>query len=156
MTALPTEPGELKLHVKGRAQQGLADERDETVIVEGIAAILFELVDINDPVEVGGETTYEIRVSNQGSKAATEVRVVALLPPQMQAIHADGPARHVIDGQRVLFDPVSQLAPKADMTYTVKVKALEAGDLRLRVQVVTDEIRVPITKEESTRVYAED
>ena len=84
------------------------------------------------------------------------MRLVALLPPQMQAVSADGPARHVIDGQRVLFDPVSQLAPKADMTYTVKVTALEAGDLRLRVQVMTDEIRTPITKEESTRVYAEE
>jgi uncharacterized repeat protein (TIGR01451 family) len=156
VTALPIEPGELRLHVKGRAQQGLTDEHDEVVIVEGIAAILFELVDINDPIEVGGETTYEIRVINQGSKGASDVRVVALLPPQLQAVSADGPARHVIDGQRVLFDPVGQLAPKADMTYTVKVKAIGAGDLRLRVQVLTDEIRTPITKEESTRVYSEE
>ncbi len=156
VTALPIEPGELRLHVKGRAQQGLTDEHDEIVTVEGIAAILFELVDINDPIEVGGETTYEIRVINQGSKSASDVRVVALLPPQLQAVSAEGPARHVIDGQRVLFDPVLQLAPKADMTYTVKVKALGAGDLRLRVQVLTDEIRTPITKEESTRVYSEE
>ena len=156
VTALPVEPGELKLHVQGRAKQGLSDELDETVVVEGIAAILFELVDVNDPIEVGGETAYEIRVINQGSKSATNVRVVALLPPQLQAIGADGPARHAIDGQRVLFEPVGQLAPKADMTYTVKAKALAAGDLRLRVQVVTDEIRTPITREESTRVYSEE
>jgi uncharacterized repeat protein (TIGR01451 family) len=156
LTALPTEPGELKLHIQGRAQQGLTDEHDETVVVEGIAAILFELVDVNDPIEIGGETSYEIRVINQGSKAANNVRLVALLPPQMQALSAEGPVRYVVDGQRVLFDSLSQLAPKADTTYTVKVKALEAGDLRLRVQVVTDEIRTPITKEESTRVYSEE
>ena len=156
VTALPVEPGELKLHVQGRAKQGLLDELDETVVVEGIAAILFELVDVHDPIEVGGETSYEIRVINQGSKSASNVRVVALFPPQMQPVGAEGPARHVIDGQRVLFDPVGQLGPKADMTYTVKAKALAAGDLRLRVQVVTDENRTPITREESTRVYSEE
>jgi hypothetical protein len=29
------------------------------------------------------------------------------------------------------------------------------GDLRLRVQVMTDEMRSPVTKEESTHVYAD-
>ncbi len=156
VTALPVEAGDLKLHVRGRAQQGLVDELDETVVVEGIAAILFELVDVQDPIEVGGETSYEIRVINQGSKSASNIRVVALFPPQLQPLGGDGPARHVIDGQRILFEPVGQLGPKADMTYTVKAKALAAGDLRVRVQVVTDENRTPITREESTRVYSEE
>jgi uncharacterized repeat protein (TIGR01451 family) len=138
------------------AKGGLTDEHEETVSVEGIAAILFELADVNDPVELGGETTYEIRVINQGSKAATNVKLVALLPKQMEPISADGPARHTIDGQRVLFDPIAQLAPKADTTYSIKVKAQEAGDLRLKVQLLTDDLKAPITKEESTRVYAEE
>ena len=86
--------------------------------MEGLAAIVFELSDVNDPIEVGGETTYEVRVINQGTKAATNLRVVALLPPEMKPLSADGPARHVIDSQRVLFDPLAQLAPKADTTYT--------------------------------------
>ena len=33
---------------------------------------------------------------------------------------------------------------------------LKAGDQRFRVQLTTDEIRTPITKEESTRVYADE
>jgi uncharacterized repeat protein (TIGR01451 family) len=156
LTAMPVEPGELKLQVKGQAKQGLADQQEETTTVEGLAAVQFELVDVNDPIEVNGQTTYEIRVTNSGSKAATNLRLVALLPPEMKAVGAEGPSRHVVDGQRVLFDPVRTLAPKADTTYTVKVQGLQAGDLRIRVQLLTDEIRNPITKEESTRVYTDE
>jgi uncharacterized repeat protein (TIGR01451 family) len=156
LTLLPIEQGELKLQVKGKGQQGLADDHEEAITVEGLAAIVFELSDVNDPIEVGGETTYEVRVINQGTKSATNLRVVALLPPEMKPLSADGPARHVIDSQRVLFDPLPQLAPKADTTYTIKAQGLKAGDLRIRVQIVSDELTTPITKEESTRVYADE
>ncbi|HTU25208.1 MAG TPA: hypothetical protein VMF30_07415 [Pirellulales bacterium] len=155
LTTLPTEPGELHLQIAATAKGNLNDKIDEAVFVEGIAAIMFEVADVNDPVEVGGETTYEVRVVNQGSKASSNVRLVLLLPPELQAIGAEGPTGHAIDGQRVLFEPLVQLAPKADTTYSVKVKAGAVGDLRLRVQVMTDEMRSPVTKEESTHVYAD-
>ncbi len=156
VSTLPTEPGELHLQINARARGNLSDKVDETVFVEGIAAILFEVVDVNDPVEVGGETTYEIRVVNQGSKASSNVRLVVLLPAELQPIQADGPTGHAIDGQRVLFEPIKQLAPKADTTFSVRVKANATGDLRMRVQVMTDEMRSPVTKEESTHVYADE
>jgi uncharacterized repeat protein (TIGR01451 family) len=156
MTALPLEPGELKLQVRGTARQGLSDTVEDNVIVEGLAAIMFELLDVQDPVEVNGQATYEIHLVNQGSKAAANVQIVALLPPEMRPLGASGPVRFNIDGQRVLFEPLSQLAPKADTTYTIKAQALQAGDSRLRVQLMSDEIRTPITKEESTRVFSDE
>ena len=110
---------------------------------------------MHDPIEVQGETTYEIRVINQGSKAATNVRVAALLPPELKPLGADGPVRHVIDGQRVVFEPISQLAPKADTTFSIKAQGLQPGDVRVKVQLMSDDIRTPITKEESTRVYSD-
>jgi uncharacterized repeat protein (TIGR01451 family) len=156
LTTLPMQPGETKLLVKGTAKQGLADEREETVSIAGLAAINFQLSDVNDPIEAGGQTSYEVRVTNQGSKAASNVRVVALLPREMKAISAEGPVHYTIEGGRVVFEPLKQLAPKADTSYTIKVQALEPGDLRLRVQITTDEIREPITKDESTRVFGDE
>jgi len=156
LTTLAVEAGDLKLQISGKAAMGLTDSIEEDVLVEGVAAIFFELVDVNDPIEVGGETSYEIRVINQGSAAATNVRLVALLPPEMKALNAEGPVQHTIEQSRVLFEPLGQLAPKADTMYTIKVQGQAAGDLRLRVQIVTDQITNPITKEESTRVYSDE
>jgi hypothetical protein len=74
----------------------------------------------------------------------------------MKQLSADGPTRHRAEGQHVLFEPIKQLAPKADATFTIKVKAIEPGDQRLEVQVATDEIREPVSKQESTRVFGEE
>jgi uncharacterized repeat protein (TIGR01451 family) len=156
LTTLPIEAGEQTVRVEGTAQRGLAAEKEEVILIEGVAAILFQVVDVADPIEVGGETTYEIRVVNQGSKAANNVEIVALLPAEMKPIGAEGPTRHELDGQQVRFAPLERLAPKADTTYRLRVQGLEPGDMRVRVQLLTDEIRTPVTKEESTRFYADE
>ena len=155
LVTIPIEAGEQQIRIEGKADGGLADQKQQSVAVEGLAAILFEVADVSDPIEVGGETTYEIRVVNQGSKASSSVRVVCLLPQGMTAISATGPTRYDLEAGRVVFAPLGRLAPKADTTYTVKVKAEQAGDQRVRVQILTDEMKSPVTEEESTRVYAD-
>ncbi|REK15516.1 MAG: DUF11 domain-containing protein [Planctomycetota bacterium] len=156
LTTLPLEAGDARLLIKGSSKDGLKDESEEVVSIEGLAAINFQLSDIKDPIEVGAETSYEIRVTNQGSKAASNVRLAALVPAGMKPLSAEGPVRHQIEGQYVRFEPLRQLAPKADTVFTIKVKAVQPGDQRVEVQVATDEIREPIAKQESTRVYGDE
>jgi uncharacterized repeat protein (TIGR01451 family) len=156
LTTLPLEAGEARLLIKSSSKAGLKDEREEVLAIEGLAAINFQLSDLKDPIEIGGETAYEIKVTNQGTKAATNVRLAALVPPGLKAVSAEAPARYRIEGQHVLFEPLKQLAPKADASFTIKVKAVAAGDQRLEVQVATDEIRDPVAKQESTRVFGDE
>ncbi len=155
LVALPVEPGQHVMHFNTKARDGLTDETQKEVTVEGIAALMFEVVDMDDPIEVGGETTYEIRVVNQGSKAAANVQVMAIMPPGLRALSGQGDTRHTIQGERVVFAPLAQLGPKAESTFRIQAQGVRAGDQRVRVQITTDEIREPITKEESTRVYAD-
>jgi hypothetical protein len=56
----------------------------------------------------------------------------------------------------VLFDPLPKLAPRADTAFRIRVQGLRPGDLRVRVQLLTAEMESPVTKEESTRVYADE
>lgn len=156
LVTMPVRPGEHSLRIRSTAARGVEAESEQPVLIEGIAAILFEVRDVVDPIEVGGETVYEISVLNQGSKAATNVRVHVLLPPEMEPVAAEGPTQHLIEGRQVAFEALSRLAPKADTMYRLRVRGLEPGDLRVRVQLLTDEMRdVPVTKEESTRVYSD-
>mgnify|MGYP002623137553 FL=1 len=156
--ALAVDAGAQALRVEGKSAEGLSHASSHEVLIEGVAAIHFQVADVEDPVETGGETTYEIRVVNQGSKGATNVQLAALVPPQMQLLAAEGPTRHNVEGaagqQRVVFEPLPQLAPRADTTYRVRVQAVQPGDSRLRVQLMTDDMQEPVTKEESTRIYA--
>jgi uncharacterized repeat protein (TIGR01451 family) len=156
LVTLPVEPGQQSLKLTGTASRGLKTEKEQQVVIEGIAAVLFQVSKTADPVEVGGETTYEIKVVNQGSKAATNVRVAVNLPAEMKAVAAEGPTRNLIDGTRVMFDGLARLAPKADTTYHIRAQAMQPGDLRARIQLMTDEMSTPVTKEESTRVFADE
>jgi uncharacterized repeat protein (TIGR01451 family) len=158
LVTMPVEAGQHAIKLRGTAQKGLIVEKEQPVLVEGVAAILFQVADSADPVEIGGETTYEVRVMNQGSKAAANVRLSVILPPELKPVAAEGPTRHgLVDGNRVNFDGLASLAPKAEMIYRVKVKALKAGDLRACFELLTDDMQSrPVKKEESTRVYADE
>lgn len=155
LVALPVEAGEQTLRIDTQASQGLTDHTEKRVHVEGLAALMFEVVDTQDPIEVGGETVYEIRVTNQGSKSAVNVQVVARMPAGIRAISAVGETGHTIGAERVEFAPLARLDPKSAVTYRIGVQGLQAGDQRVHVQITTDEIQQPITKEESTRVYSD-
>ena len=94
LVTMPVEAGQHALRLRGTAQKGLIVEKEQPVLVEGIAAILFQVADTVDPIEIGGETTYEVHVVNQGSKAAANVRLAIDLPPELKPLAAEGPTRY--------------------------------------------------------------
>jgi uncharacterized repeat protein (TIGR01451 family) len=155
LVALPIESGTQTMRVATKAREGLEDSTDKQVLVEGIAALTFEVVDVEALVAVGDNTTYEIKLQNQGSKEATNVQVVAIMPPGIRAVSGQGETRHTIQGERVTFAPVPQLAPKSETTFSIQAQGIRPGDQRVRVQITSDDTQQPITKEVSTRVYAD-
>lgn len=156
LVTLPVQPGDHTLEVEGRAREGLRDRTTQQVTVEGLAAIMFEVADTADPIEVGGTTSYDIRVVNQGSKAASNVQVKVMVPQGMKVTGATGETRHVVEAEGVIFAPLTKLAPKADSVFRVQLEGTRPGDQRVTVEVTTAEISQPIRKEESTRVFGDE
>ncbi|HTN75324.1 MAG TPA: hypothetical protein VL096_08760 [Pirellulaceae bacterium] len=155
VVTMPFEPGEQKLRVEGQAQQGLKTSDEETVQVEAIAQLAFEIIDEADPIEVGAETIYQVRVTNVGSKVATNIQVAAGLPPELRPVAGDGATRGTVQGPNVIFEPLAKLAPQAEAIFKIQATGLRTGDYTIRVQVTSDELQTPVTKEEHTRVYAD-
>ena len=157
LTALPVEMGEHAVQIQGTADRAVAVKQEQKIEVDGIAALRFQVVDVNDPIEVGSETAYEIRVLNQGTKDASNVVVQATLPPGLELVAAEGPGslRHSMQNDRLVFEPIRRLAPKVDTSFRIRVRGRQAGDHRLRVELNSDDLRAPVTKEESTRVFGD-
>ena len=141
--------------IESRADMSLRDQLEQEVMVEGLASLVFDISDGYDPIEVGAETQYEVRVVNEGSKTANNVQIVVAFPPDMQPLSGDGPARARVEGQNVIFDVVTRLAPKSEAVFKFRGKGLRPGDHRVRVQLASDEMERPVMKEESTRVYSD-
>lgn len=154
-TAVPFETGELAIGATANASRGLKDVAEHKVAVDGIAALLFEVADQVDPIEVGDATTYQIRVKNQGTKEATNVQFIAMVPAGMKAVAANGPVGYRVEGDRVFFDAINRLPPKGESSYSVRVEGVAEGDKRFRVEMTSDDTRTPVVEEESTIVYAD-
>lgn len=121
--------------------------------VKGIPAILLECVDDPDPIEVGGQLTYTIEVTNQGTETGTNIRITCTLPAEQEFVKAGGAAQATAEGKTIKFAPVATLAPKAKIQFTVTVKGVKAADSRFRVELLSDQITSPVTETESTHIY---
>jgi uncharacterized repeat protein (TIGR01451 family) len=151
--ARAVSPGDWSNKAVVRTERGQETTAELPVHVEGIPAITLEVVDLDDPIEVGAETTYEIRVVNQGSSSCVNLKIQAVVPDGMTVQGADGPAEHQIQGQQVTFDPLPKLAAKADTVYKVRVRGVKPGDWHFRAYVSSDHMQRPVYEDESTTVY---
>lgn len=153
VTVLPEAAG--RYRATATLTGACADEQRalcETEIV-GIPAILLEVIDITDPVEIGTETTYRIRVTNQGSARDSNIRIVCTLPEQQGFVSAGGSTGARTAGNTVTFAPLPVLQPKAVAEWTVTVRAEDEGDIRFRVSMTSDQLKTPVEETESTNLY---
>ncbi len=121
--------------------------------VVGIPAILLETADLQDPIAVGNEVTYVIKVTNQGSSAGTRVRLVCTLPASEEFVSATGATPVRVQERSLTMEALPALEPKAVAAWQVVVRALAADDARFKVEVSSDQFEQPIHKDEATQLY---
>lgn len=136
----------------GRSPARSLEAKAETAVkAEGVAAVRFEVIDLDDPVVVGREAVYEIRVTNQGTGVCTNVQIAAALGEGTAYAGSSGPSQVRVQGQHLIFEPIPTLPVKGEAVYRVRVRGTTEGDLRFRAQLTCDQVRTPVVKEESTR-----
>ncbi len=138
--------------VNSKAYCTYASAESETA-VKGIPAILLEVIDLEDPIEIGTNETYVIRVTNQGSAMGTNIVIRATVPEKMAYVNSSGPTRGKASGNIVSFEPLASLAAKATAEYRIQVKGLKIGDLRFGVELQSEQMSSPVMETESTHVY---
>ena len=157
LTLLPVEEGNRAITVDARADLGVLARSERAVTVEGFAELTFQITNPGGPIELGAESTYEIRVTNEGSKVDSNVRVQAQLPQGIELISAEGGGNQAQSDGRglVSFMPLNQLAPGDEARYRIRARGVAPGTHLIRAVVVSDAAPTPVTKEESTLVYAD-
>ncbi|MBT3380814.1 MAG: hypothetical protein HN742_02840 [Lentisphaerae bacterium] len=136
------------------AEQAVAAAQCECV---GIPAILLEVIDVEDPIEVGQKETYIVKATNQGTARDTNIEISCRLENTMQYVSSSGPTEATVtEGGTVTFAPLPELAPKASASWKVRVQAVKKGDVRFAVQMNTDELGRPVDETEATNFYGQE
>ncbi len=121
--------------------------------VTGITGILLEVIDTDDPIEIGANETYVISVTNQGSATGTNIAVQCTLDRNMLYVSSTGPTEASVLENTITFTPLSSLAPKQKATWRVVVRAVGEADARFKVSMKSDQITSPVQESESTHFY---
>lgn len=129
------------------------DARQEVVTnVQGVPALQVVVVDQQDPVQVGNETTYELQVRNEGTAQDLNIQLSGELPEQLEFVSAEGDSNVKGQGGTLEFSPIDQLEPGEVASWLITVRGTEQGrgsfDLEVKSDAVTD-----LTSSEPTTVY---
>jgi uncharacterized repeat protein (TIGR01451 family) len=149
----PTKEGEVMATATASAYCAEPVSDSIRTLVTGIAAPHLEVMDLEDPVEIGGTTTYVITVTNEGSAADNNVRLVCSLDDKVQYVSSAGATPGSIMGKTVSFAPLRNIEPKTKATWRVIVRGSQPGDVRFKVAMHTDQLSLPVEVTEATHVY---
>jgi len=151
----PVKLGEFAHAARVVSERGEVVEAQSETRIEGTASLVLKVDDLDDPVETGRDTAYEISVRNDGSKAAQTVGLSIELPVGVKLIDVKGPTGHIVESGLVVFKSMPVLPAGRTATYRIFVQGMEEGHQRLRARLTSDSIQEPLTVEELTRFYAD-
>jgi uncharacterized repeat protein (TIGR01451 family) len=149
----PTRAGDVMATATASAYCAETVSASAKTSITGIAASRLEVIDLEDPVEVGETTTYLVTVSNQGSAADTNVRIACILDDKLQYVSSAGATAGSIMGKTVTFAPLRRLEPKSKATWRIVLRGARPGDVRVRVTMHTDQLALPVEHTEATHIY---
>jgi hypothetical protein len=142
---------EFNATVRGNLAEAVNSRCESRVV--GIPAILLEVIDLDDPIEVGKNQSYEIRVVNQGTAALTNVKLVCTLEDSQEFDSGTGTSEVTAQERTITLANLPTLNPKDKATWRVVVKTLKAGDVRFTTELHSDQFQQPIKEIEATRQY---
>ncbi len=105
-----------------------------------------------DPVRIGGETNYQVVVSNKNAGGDRQVVLQVRIPENLTLLTAEGPVRARIVERGVNFEPIAELRANESITFQIKCRGVEAGEGRFQVEATSQLQRSPIRAEEPTQV----
>ena len=123
------------------------------VRIAGIPAILLEVIDIEDPIEVGKTETYQIEVTNQGSATDTNIRITCELEDAQEFVSGSGATAVTGQGRTITMAPLAALPAKEKAVWRVVVKANKAANVRFKTTLLSDQLTRPVEETESTNQY---
>jgi uncharacterized repeat protein (TIGR01451 family) len=148
------------LRVKVTAAEAEPVQQEACLLIRAAAAasatgLSMTVTALHNPIAVGKELTYVIRVTNSGKTDDSQVVLKVVIPPEMipSLLGTYGPTRaNPPQGQTIEFLPVDRIAPGVSLTYRVGVQARNAGDVWFQAELTSRNQRQPILAEARTTI----
>ena len=130
-----------QVDAEARAEGPLSARGAVVTEVAGMADVHFEVVERARALDVDEETKFEIKIRNDGSKDASGLILNATVSSNLKAIEfdtgaTDKNAQYNPTTGKILFPQIDRLAPGAELTLIIKVRALRPGLATCQVRLM--------------------
>lgn len=150
-SVLMNTAGTFDIEVQTKADD-LTDVAMTSTKVEAVADLKLTVNDPQGPKPVGEEVTYEVTLTNRGTKAARKVAVVVNFSEGIEPISVAGGTAEVGGGQAT-FAPIISIEPGASHQLKVTAKADRAGSHVFRAEVRCTDPETRLASEQTTRFF---
>lgn len=152
---LLTNPGGNTAQVACHADGDIRNQGAATTEVEALADLTLKIIDPQGPVPVGQEITYEVHVTNRGTKAADNVEIMAFFSPGIEPVAVDQ-GNHEISAGQIAFAPVARIEAGQELVYRIRARADRAANHVFRAEVACPTLETKLSADETTRFYVDD
>jgi uncharacterized repeat protein (TIGR01451 family) len=121
--------GDYQVTAEARAEGGLLKKDRKNTDVVGIADVDLVVSEQKRVVDVGGKTVFRIKLSNYGTKEATNVKVSGIISKNLSilstaGLDADKSASRSADGLKIEFPVIEKLAAGKARVLAIEVKVI--------------------------------
>ncbi len=118
------------------------------------ANLTVSIADQTDPVRVGGDTIYQIVLTNAGSSAQSQVVVAVKFSEEMKLGNVlTSPVSATSTFSRsVRFRPIAEIRPGEQITFELQAEADRAGTGTVQVDVSATGMQQPVSTSETTQI----
>jgi hypothetical protein len=155
LTTTPVEVGEQNIEFIATADLDQKTTFRQPLVVEDLVELFFEIDDVDDVIEVGSETRYRVRLMNQGTVVATNIQLTFSAEQGIRPVSVDNRLAGEVRGQEVVFAPIAEIRPGEVLETFITATAASPGEHRVVARLRADQREMNVSKEESTRVYAD-
>ena len=150
-----TAAGDNRVEVRLQGAGGITTSDSVITQVQSLADLKLLVNEPKGPRPLGEVVTYEIQISNRGTKAAEKVNVVVQFSEGVEPVSADGFKSEILAGQ-VVFNPISKIDAGQQVTLKVRAKSEKDGSHLFRVEVKCAEPETRLVSEGTTRFFGEE
>lgn len=146
--------GEHRIELRAQADGELTAHDVAATTVEALADLKLAVNDPQGPQPVGQPVSYELIITNRGTKSAEQISILAQFSEGVEPTKAEGWRAEIVPGQ-VLFQPIPRI--DAGQSLTVKVFALaeREGAHRFRAEVKCTDPDSRLISESTTRFFGD-
>jgi uncharacterized repeat protein (TIGR01451 family) len=116
--------------------------REALKTIQATPEVTIEVTALDNAVKVGGLKRYQVEVTNTGTAAATNVRIMALMPQGLTVQGIMGPETQQ-NGQRIV-SVATEVPANAKLHWEVTCKVARNANAPLLVEVRADQLAAPV------------